>query len=160
MQGYQGYCYDGHGEPSSPWAAWLAIACACLLPGMAALAGDAAAPPDWGYPADGSHVLHLSARAVWSRCVEGMRWDGRHCVGEPLRPDHAGALAWARRRAGTEGLAGRLPQVKELQHLLDVDAKAAGSTAARSCPSRPPGGAGPPRHRSTPARSTNTHTAT
>lgn len=121
------------------WATWLAIACACLLPGTAARAGDAAIPPDWGYSADGAHVLHLSARAVWSRCVEGMRWDGRRCVGEPLRLDHAGALAWARKRAETEGLAWRLPQVKELQHLLAVDARASGGTTAAFLPEPPPG---------------------
>lgn len=113
----------------------LAMACACLLPGTAARAGDAPAPPDWGYSADGTQVLHLSARAVWSRCVEGMRWDGRHCVGEALRLDHASALALARKRTEADGLTWRLPQVKELQHLLEVNANA----SAGFLPAPPPG---------------------
>ncbi len=117
----------------------LAIVCGCLLPGMAARAGDAVAPPDWGYSADGSHVLHLSARTVWSRCVEGMRWEGQRCVGEPLRLDHAEALALARKRAETDGLAWRLPQVKELQHLLEVNADANAGSAAAFLPEPPPG---------------------
>jgi hypothetical protein len=124
------------------WMTLLAIVCGCLLPATAARAapGDsAAAPQDWGYSADGAHVLHLSARVVWSRCVEGMHWDGRRCVGQALRLDHAGALAWARKRAETEGLAWRLPQLKELQHLLDVDARVAGSTAAAFLPAPPTG---------------------
>lgn len=121
------------------WATLLAIVCGCLLPGTPARAGDAAAPPDWGYSADGTHVLHLSARAVWSRCVEGMRWDGQRCVGEALRLDHAGALALARKRTETDGLAWRLPQVKELQHLLDVNDHASAGTTAVFLPAAPPG---------------------
>jgi hypothetical protein len=121
------------------WATWLAIVCGCLLPPTAAQAGDAVAPADWGYSADGSHVLHLSARTVWSRCVEGMRWDGQRCVGEALQLDLAGALAWARKRAETDGLAWRLPQVKELQHLLEVNAHASPGTTAGFLPEPPPG---------------------
>lgn len=121
------------------WATLLAIVCGCLLPSMAARADDTPAASDWGYSADGTHVLHLGARAVWSRCVEGMRWDGRRCVGEALQLDHAGALALARKRAETDGLAWRLPQVKELQHLLEVNAHATRSTTAALLPEPPPG---------------------
>jgi hypothetical protein len=121
------------------WATLLAIVCGCLLPGTAVRADDAPTPPDWGYSADGTHVLHLGARVVWSRCVEGMRWEGQRCVGEALRLDHAGALAWARKRAETTGLAWRLPQLKELQQLLDVNPHASPDTVAAFLPAPPAG---------------------
>lgn len=123
----------GHG------VAGLVLVCACLLPGAPARAGDAPAPAGWGYSADGSLVLHLSTRAVWSRCVEGMRWDGQRCVGEALWLDHAGALALARKRTEVDGLAWRLPHVKELQHLLEVNAHASAGRTAGFLPEPPSG---------------------
>ncbi|MCZ8234957.1 MAG: DUF1566 domain-containing protein [Inhella sp.] len=49
---------------------------------------------------------------TWSRCLEGMRWDGRRCLGWPRRVSHAQAAAMVRERAGW-----RLPRLPELQRL-------------------------------------------
>lgn len=108
-----------------------AAAAACLIvpaAGRAASAAPAASAPVGSPPAsqaapppllvaDGATVVQAASRLVWSRCVEGMRWDGRTCVGRPQRVDLAGAqqLAAARRRA--DGLGWRLPRVPELQRL-------------------------------------------
>lgn len=84
----------------------------------AATAASAASAPFGGLlQADGATVRQPSARLVWSRCVEGMRWDGRHCTGAARRVDLAGAQQLAAERRRAEGGDWRLPRVPELQRL-------------------------------------------
>jgi Protein of unknown function (DUF1566) len=81
------------------------------------------APPDWGLTKDGGHFIHISARVAWPRCVEGMQWTGQRCTGKALQFDHAEALAHAKAREMAEGIAWRLPNMKELQQLVHQNAQ-------------------------------------
>jgi hypothetical protein len=106
--------------------------------GVAAPAASASAQPEWVISADGSYVVHLSAGVAWPRCVEGMHWNGRACEGQPLRLDHAAAVALAQRRAKADGVAWRLPHMKELQGLARQSARPADALGAW-LPNNPPG---------------------
>jgi hypothetical protein len=97
--------------------------------GEAALAADAPPKPDWVISADGAYIVHLSAGVAWPRCVEGMRWNGRGCEGQALRLSHAEALALAKTREKVDGVAWRLPHLKELQLLARQNARSAQSKA-------------------------------
>ncbi|MBV8035105.1 DUF1566 domain-containing protein [Roseateles sp.] len=90
---------------------------AVLLAALAlqARAADAALVPS----ADGQELLDAANGRAWSRCVEGMRWDGRSCQGKPALFTHAEALAMARARSEAEGRAWRVPRVPELRHFGD-----------------------------------------
>jgi hypothetical protein len=89
-------------------------------------AAQAAEPPPLQLGEDGQAVLDASAGLLWSRCVEGMQWDGRRCAGQPQRLTHAQAIAAAARRAKAEGLPWRLPRLQELRRLGDRSAKVPG----------------------------------
>jgi hypothetical protein len=93
------------------------------LPAAFAATSDEAAPPDWALSKDGSQIIHRSAGVAWPRCVEGMQWTGQRCTGEPLKLDHAEALALVKARGKTEGIAWRLPHMKELQQLAYQNAR-------------------------------------
>lgn len=85
---------------------------ALLLSGGARAADapqDAALRP--GDPA--SLLVDGRAGLVWSRCAEGMQWNGRRCTGEALQLTQAQAVALARKR----GEGWRLPRVQELRLL-------------------------------------------
>lgn len=90
------------------------LAAACLNgPAVAQTARTATA--EWTLSADGQHIVLTRSRLLWPRCVEGMQWNGRTCVGTPLWVDHAQALEHARQRSQAEGVAWRLPGARELQ---------------------------------------------
>lgn len=74
---------------------------------------------DWVPSSDGTEVVDVHARQVWARCVEGMRWDGRTCVGEPVLATHKEALALASARRKADGLDWRLPRVTDLRRLVN-----------------------------------------
>ena len=76
-------------------------------------------PDGWEVTPEGAVVIDRAARVAWSRCVEGMRWNGQHCAGKPLLLDRAAAAARAAERAIAEGEPWRLPRVPELQRLVD-----------------------------------------
>ena len=78
-------------------------------------ASPAAVPAEWTLSADGQHIVLTRSRLVWPRCVEGLRWNGKTCVGTPLWVDHAQALEHARQRSQADGLTWRLPSARELQ---------------------------------------------
>lgn len=70
-------------------------------------------------PADhGAQILDPHTGLAWSRCVEGMHWNGKTCVGQPARVGHAQALALAAARKDADGFAWRLPRVTELERLV------------------------------------------
>ena len=92
-----------------------ALLLACLA-SLAATAGEPA--PRTRHPtADGGGIVDEEARLVWSRCVEGMQWNGNSCVGEARPMNHAEAMAAAATRAKRDGLPWRLPRVSEMQRL-------------------------------------------
>lgn len=95
---------------------------ALILCASTACAADAQDRPEWLTTPRGDYVVHLGTSVAWKRCVEGMRWTGRRCEGRPLRLSHADALVLARSRSVTEGIAWRLPGVKELQRLAQRNA--------------------------------------
>jgi hypothetical protein len=108
-------------------------ALAPLLLALLTLLGTPAAWPatgttgqatEWTLSPDGAQILQRSTQLVWPRCVEGMRWDGRFCVGEPLWLDQSEAQALARQRAQASGLAWRLPYIRELQQFARMSAAA------------------------------------
>jgi hypothetical protein len=91
----------------------VALSMAACLPVLAA--GEPGVRPR--SPAtDGSVVVDEQARLAWSRCVEGMRWDGVTCVGAPAFMNHGEAVAAAAARARRDGVPWRLPRVGEMQH--------------------------------------------
>ncbi|MEX8494839.1 DUF1566 domain-containing protein [Sphaerotilus sp.] len=84
---------------------------------------QAAAPIPADAPAlvladNGAQILDPYTGLAWSRCVEGMRWNGRTCTGQPVRVSHAQALALAVSRKDADGFAWRLPRVTELERLV------------------------------------------
>lgn len=92
---------------------------AVLLAGLS-LAGQARATEPALVPsADGRELVDAANGRAWSRCVEGMKWDGRGCQGRPALFTHAQALAMARARSEAEGRAWRVPRVPELKHFGD-----------------------------------------
>ena len=88
-------------------------ACACMAAGLClAMAGGGAqaqaAAPGAAQPAkpaagesplalsdDGALVIDRTSRLAWTRCVEGMAWDGHTCTGQPRRMTYGDALARA-----------------------------------------------------------------
>lgn len=96
------------------------VAAAC------AQAADPAAAPTVVPSEDGVSVIDLRARLVWSRCVEGMQWNGKTCTGTPQRLDYAQAAALANARWKAEGVRWRLPRANELKRLVDKTARPSG----------------------------------
>ena len=88
-----------------------------LSPARAQAKDGATASPLQPTP-DGAHVIDRRTTLVWPRCVEGMRWSGKTCVGEPLRLSHAEAQALVAARRKAEGLPWRLPRVTDLRKLM------------------------------------------
>lgn len=70
--------------------------------------------------ADGRTVQDSAAQLAWSRCVEGMVWDGKRCRGEPTLASFQEALALARARSVAEGVAWRVPRAAELQRVARI----------------------------------------
>lgn len=85
-----------------------------LLPGRPA---GAQTPPVLVVSPDGSEVINAEAGVAWARCVEGMQWSGKACVGSPQRLDRTQAIAAATARRNAEGKPWRLPRVPEMRHL-------------------------------------------
>ena len=68
---------------------------------------------------DGRELLDRASGQAWSRCVEGMHWDGRTCQGKPALVTHREALAAARARSEADGLQWRVPRVPEFKHFAE-----------------------------------------
>jgi hypothetical protein len=64
---------------------------------------------------DGAYVVDARSKLAWPRCVEGMKWNGKTCTGEPRLMTHGEATAWAAQRAKADGVPWRLPRVTELR---------------------------------------------
>ena len=90
----------------------LALAAPCAV-----MAQDATPRP--AASADGRELVDAGAGLAWSRCVEGMKWDGLRCAGEIKLATHAEARALARARSEAEGRPWRVPRVQELKRLAE-----------------------------------------
>ena len=94
------------------------LAVAVML-GWAATAVEAEGPKPvlvakWQVSADGSEVRDPHTGLTWSRCLEGVHWDGQRCAGLPRMLTHREALDHGR----AKGAGWRLPRVPELQRVL------------------------------------------
>lgn len=78
---------------------------------------------DWSLSTDGAYLIQHSTRLMWSRCLAGMRWNGRDCVGLPQWADLPQAQLVARQRAQADALAWRLPHQHELLQLARLGAQ-------------------------------------
>ena len=67
----------------------------------------------------GQQVRDAQTRLVWRHCVEGMAWNGTTCKGKPELYTWPDALAHAQAAAAKSGQAWRVPNVKELESLVD-----------------------------------------
>ncbi|MDI1260502.1 DUF1566 domain-containing protein [Aquabacterium sp.] len=92
---------------------WLALGLAFGL----AWAGEPNTAARFSPTEDGASVIDLQTTLVWSRCVEGMAWNGKSCKGKPKLANHAEAIMLAKSRKEAEGLSWRLPRAPELQKL-------------------------------------------
>ena len=109
-------------------AVWPALALA-----LAAVSAWAADPPptlQWVLTQDGAYAVNLADKLAWRRCVEGMNWDGKTCIGKPVLVDYAQAVALAANRKKADGVDWRIPSVTELQRLLNKSANPPGMDSA------------------------------
>jgi hypothetical protein len=67
--------------------------------------------PEWTLTADGSNLVQRSTRLRWPHCVEGIRWNGKDCIGEPLGMELAEATCLARSLAKADGKPGGLKRL-------------------------------------------------
>lgn len=103
-----------------------------LAAGLAtpARAADAPGSTEWRTTEDGRQVVDARSKLAWSRCAEGMAWNGKTCAGTARLMTHGEATALAAARAKAEGVAWRLPRVPELRRLAGKFGKAASPDAA------------------------------
>jgi Protein of unknown function (DUF1566) len=87
---------------------------------------------------NGVFVVDAQTELAWSRCVEGMQWDGKTCLGTPVLATYAEAQALAKTRAKADGLPWRVPRVKELQSFFSKAAQTK-KTKALLLPASPSG---------------------
>ena len=113
-------------SPTQLSASLQALAAALALVAAPASAKDESAGLRWQATEDGQGVLDRRTRLLWSRCVEGMAWNGKTCVGRALALDLPQAQARARERSTQEGLRWRLPHLTELQRLTQTAGKHGG----------------------------------
>jgi len=107
----------------------LLTACGLLFAGHGARAAEPVDQPAWHASADGRKVVDSGTQQVWQRCVAGMSWNGKTCVGEPILMTRAEAVAWASGIAKADGQAWRLPRVAELKRLVSQTGGRAGPGA-------------------------------
>ncbi len=85
----------------------------------------AAAAPAWATDprfvpsASGEEVTDTQTGLIWRRCSEGQTWTGGTCAGSFGTYTWDNVLAHAKSTANSTGVAWRLPNVKELQSLVD-----------------------------------------
>lgn len=68
--------------------------------------------------ADGETVIDAQAGMAWSRCVEGMYWNGKTCEGEAVLATHKEAMNLAADRRKADGEDWRVPRVTALRQLV------------------------------------------
>jgi hypothetical protein len=93
---------------------------------LASVPASAADAPRFALSKDGTELVDTQARLAWSRCPEGMAWDGSTCAGIAEFPTYREATALASARGKAEGLRWRVPSVTELRQLAKNVASARG----------------------------------
>lgn len=106
------------------------VASGLLASAFPVLAAEPPLSADWVVSKDGATVIDVRAQLAWPRCVEGMQWSGKTCVGQPQLLDRAEATALATQRWQAEGIAWRLPRAAELQRLASKDPRVPGASAS------------------------------
>jgi hypothetical protein len=93
--------------------------CAIVGFGLLSLAaGPALADGRFTISADNQEVLDTTTNLTWRRCTEGMEWNGKTCIGNPLKVKLENAKAIATSAAAATGKAWRVPTKEELKSLL------------------------------------------
>ncbi len=67
----------------------------------------------------GEEVVDNKTGLIWRRCSEGQKWVDGACVGVVSRYDWGDALVHAENEAVSAGVRWRVPNVKELESLVD-----------------------------------------
>jgi len=88
------------------------------------------------YNSAGDEVTDSVTNLTWKRCVEGLNWSGTTCTGTASSFKWEAALAQAASVAQTTGVAWRMPNLKELQSLVETacDGQAINQTAFPATP--------------------------
>lgn len=68
----------------------------------------------------GDEVRDTATGLVWRRCTEGQHWNGSRCKGSHLPLSWAAALSRAASEADRTGQTWRMPNIKELQSLVQI----------------------------------------
>lgn len=89
------------------------LAVVCGLFATAAMAEER-----FSFSADGQEVTDNTTHLTWSRCAEGMKWDGKLCQGKAATFDFAGAKKAAAAVATASGKAWRVPTKDELTGIV------------------------------------------
>ncbi|MBV8123871.1 MAG: DUF1566 domain-containing protein [Burkholderiaceae bacterium] len=117
---------------------WM-VAAALLLLASQVQAGDGQATKHaskWLLVENGAVARNGETGKDWSRCVEGMDWDGRRCSGTALLLEHSQAIARAVARSRQDGKSWRVPSVPELEAFA---ASARATSEIVLCPDAPQG---------------------
>ena len=115
--------HQGH-MTSRNFCVLLLAACAWGAGGIAqaqAVEKSGATEPALAPSEDGSLVVDRTSRLAWTRCVEGMSWDGHTCTGQAKRMTYGEALALASARYKSEGVGWRIPRLTELRRFAGWD---------------------------------------
>ena len=104
--------------------------CFLIASSLPIAAAVAQTPPASAAPlqlsADGQLVIDLRAKLAWSRCAEGMEWNGKACSGTAEVFNYKQAMSYAAERSKAEGQRWRLPRVNEFKRLLERNTKPQG----------------------------------
>jgi len=68
----------------------------------------------------GDEVTDKITGLIWKRCAEGMSWNGATCSGTAITLNWEGALAHAIAVSSSSGQTWRLPNIKELNSLVET----------------------------------------
>jgi len=71
--------------------------------------------------ADGKEVTDTQTRLIWRRCSEGLQWNGSTCAGIVSYFSHQAAFQQATAQAAATSRVWRLPNIKELSSIADIN---------------------------------------
>jgi hypothetical protein len=86
-------------------------------------------PDRFQVSADGQEVIDQEKQLVWRRCVEGMRFEGGRCLGEPMPLVWASGHDWAK-GIPSSGSPWRMPTMNELGTMMDMSSHGSPLNAA------------------------------
>ena len=81
-------------------------------------AGNAAALERFTVSADGQEVTDAQTSLVWRRCAEGMKWDGKTCMGKAMTLKLSAAKERTAATAKSEDKSWRIPSKDELKGIV------------------------------------------